>query len=82
MKFTRIINGNRIDIVNKVNLYFGVYKGGVKAVDREAKGVLTYSISDLEKEIEKSPESYTNDLKVLLKTYKQEIKTFIEEISE
>ena len=38
------IKGRIIPILNKVHLYFGIYDGAVKTVDREAKGVLLYSL--------------------------------------
>jgi len=71
------IKGEDIPILNKVHLYFGIYNGAIKTVDREAKGVLLYSLEDLEKEIDAFPMIFSDDLKVLVKRYRNQISNFI-----
>ena len=71
------IKGNLIPIFNNVHLYFGIYSGSVKTVDREAKGVLLYLLEDLEREIEEFPGMFTDDLKFFVKRYRPQIVEFI-----
>lgn len=72
----KLINGDNITIANNVHLFIGLYGGGTKTVDREATGVLQYTISDLEEEITQTQEIFTHDLQVFLKEYKSEIEKF------
>lgn len=74
----KIINGEEIKIANKVNLYVGVYDGRIRPVDREAKGVLFYSLDELKKEMEQTPNIFTDDLRLLMK---ENIKDFDEFVS-
>lgn len=80
IKLKKVIDGVEIKIANKVNLYFGVYGGRVKAVDREAKGVLIYSIADLRKEMSKHSDNFTDDLHQFISRYEREIKDFLEAV--
>ncbi len=73
---TKIINGEEVRIANKMHLYLGVYDGRIRPVDREAKGVLFYSLVEIESEMEKHPETFTDDLKCILTEYKEEIRDF------
>lgn len=75
------INGEDIVIANKVHIYFGVYDGAIKTVDQEAKGILQYTLSELEKEIKQSPKSFTHDIIFYLKEYKKELSDFVKTIS-
>lgn len=72
----KIIDGETIDIANRIHFYLGVYNGRVKPADGEAQGVLWYPLDDLMKEIEKFPETFTSDVKILLDTYSSEINDF------
>lgn len=74
----RIIDGEKINIGNRVHLFFGVYSGSIKAADREAKGVLEYSIDDLKDEMNKNPELFTSDLKFFIDKFYDEINKFID----
>ena len=78
LELKKNIKGKNIPILNKVHLYFGIYNGAVKTVDREAKGVLLYSLEDLEKDMEASPNLFTDDLRVLITKYRPRIVDFIE----
>jgi len=75
--FIKVIKNEKIEIFNKYYLYFGIYSGSIKTVDRESKGTLQYSLEDLEKEIEKFPDTFTYDLAYFIRTYKDKIKEFI-----
>ncbi len=76
----KIINGENINIANKMHIYIGVYDGRIRPVDREAKGVLFYSLEELEKEMNQSPETFTNDLHLIMKEYNKEIHEFVDKI--
>lgn len=73
----RIVNGEKIKMAGKVHAYFGIYDGRTKPVDKEAKGVLFYTLKELEIEMKNSPKIFTHDLQVLLKDLKPEIKAFL-----
>ncbi len=77
----RIINNETIIIANKVHIYFGIYDGRIRPVDREAKGILYYSLDELEQEVKKFPDTFTNDVMVFLKEFKPEMKKFLKTIS-
>ncbi len=74
----KIIDGEEITIANKSHIFFGVYEGKTRPVDRESKGVLLYSFSEIEKEIEKSPEQFTHDFIFYFERYKSDIKNFLD----
>lgn len=76
----KIISGQEIVIANKVHIYFGVYDGRIRPVDREAKGILYYSFEELEDEMQKFPETFTDDLHFLVKEYRSDILSFIDKI--
>lgn len=76
----KIINGEKIQIANKAHIYIGVYDGRIRPVDREAKGVLFYSLSELEKEMKETPEIFTDDLHFIMREHEVEIKKFVEYI--
>jgi hypothetical protein len=74
----KVIKNEKITIANKMHLFFGIYGGATKPVDREAKGVLLYSFEEIEKEIVKNADSFTDDFIYLFNTYKQDIRQFID----
>lgn len=78
----KVINGKKIKIANKVNLFFGIYDGATKPVDKEAKGVLYYKLNELENEMQAFPETFSNDLHVIVKDFKPEIEKFLAVIDE
>lgn len=77
----KVINGEKIKIANKIHAYFGVYDGSIRPVDREAKGVLWYSLKELDDEMKKFPDTFSSDLHVLLKELRPEIKEFLKLLS-
>lgn len=76
--FTRIVHGEKVEMVNKYYLYFGVYNGAIKMVDRESTGVLLYSLENLKKELSSYPNMFTHDLQFYIQHYEKDIKKFIE----
>ena len=73
----KLFNNEKVIIANKVHLYYGIYDGRIRPVDREAKGVLFYSLPDLEEEIKQLPDAFTGDIKFLLKKYDSSMKKFV-----
>lgn len=76
----KVVQGEKIYISNKVDLYYGVFDGAVKMVDREAKGIMFYTLDDLKKEISQFPDMFTYDLRYFIEHDEKAIKDFIEEI--
>jgi len=76
----KLIDDEPIDIANRLHMYFGVYDGRVRPADGEAQGVLWYSLEDLDKEMKRFPDTFTHDLGLFLKEYKDEIRKFIDYI--
>lgn len=73
----KLIDNEIVPIANKVHVYFGLYDGRTRPVDREAKGVLYYNLEELKTEMAKLPSGFTQDLHVLLKEFENEISTFL-----
>lgn len=78
----KIIDDERIPIVNKAHLYLGVYDGTTKPSDKEASGVLYYTIDDLKEEIGTSPENFTPDLLFYMKEYERDLRDFADHVQE
>ncbi|MFA4818240.1 MAG: NUDIX domain-containing protein [Patescibacteria group bacterium] len=76
----KVINDEKIIIANKVHAYFGIYDGSIKPVDREAKGVLFYTLPELIKEMNQFPDIFTNDMHVLLKDLMLDIEDFLKRV--
>jgi isopentenyldiphosphate isomerase len=73
---TRLVAGDKKSVTNIVNLYFGVYGGRMRPADKEASGMLCYSLNQLIAEIKSSPNMFTEDLAELIGEYKNEIIEF------
>ncbi len=73
----KVIDGKVVSIGNRVHTYFGIYAWRVKNVDKEAKGILYYSLDDIREEISVQPEIFTHDLQVALVRYDERIKNFL-----
>lgn len=76
----KIMHGERIKIANDVHLFFGVYGGAIKPVDKEATGVLYYDLDVLSAEIKQNPDFFTGDLKFFLEHYRKEIDEFLKSL--
>jgi isopentenyldiphosphate isomerase len=77
----KVIDGKKIDVANMSSIYFGVYNGRVRPVDREAKGILWYSLDELKDEIFRIPEMFTPDLHIYFREYEKEMRDFIKLIA-
>lgn len=71
------IQGETIEIANKYYFYVGIYTGSIKPADREAAGVMYYSLDALEKQMEKYPDQFTYDLQFFLEKYRKNIDAFL-----
>ncbi len=76
----KIMDGERIKIANNVDLFFGLYSGAAKPVDREASGVLYYEMDVLRDEMKKMPDLFTPDLHYYMTEYAEEIEKFLKVI--
>lgn len=76
----KIIGKDRVLILNNVHMYLGVYDGKIRPADQEAKGVLYYTLTELSRELEKHPETFTPDLHLFFKEYKNEMEEFLKVI--
>jgi len=74
------IEGENVKIANRVHLYFGIYAGSVRPADREAKGVILYSLNELGEELKKIPDAFTLDMHILYKEFGVEMRKFLDSI--
>ncbi len=77
----KVFKGKTIQIANKVHIYFGLYDGSTRIVDREAKGTLFYTLPELEHEMKESPKAFTADLHLFLRELRPEMEKFLAQIS-
>ena len=75
---TKIIQEEEIVIANKAHLFFGVYDGRIRPVDKEAKGVLYYTLDELLDEMKKFPETFAHDMHFFIEKYEKEMREFVE----
>lgn len=76
----RLIDKKIIHIGNRAHLFFWVYGGTVKNVDREAKGILYYSFDDLLEEMRDFPNTFTQDIHFYIKNYLPAMREFLASI--
>ncbi len=79
-RLTKVLQGEKVDILNRVHLYFGVYDGRTRPVDKEAHGILYYNFDELIEEMKKNPDIFTYDLHFFIKNYEKELRAFIKRI--
>lgn len=72
----KLIKGEKVSIANNVHAFFGLYNGRIRPVDREAKGVIWYSLKELKNEMEKFPETFSGDMHFFLKHFGKELEAF------
>jgi len=78
---TRVVGDKTYKMPHIVHFYFGIYGGRMRPADREANGILYYtSLGQLEKEMTENPGVFTDDLKQILKDYREDILAFQQEI--
>lgn len=73
----KIIGNEQIKIANKSNIYFGIYDGRIRPADREAKGILYYSLPDLKQEMEKFPQIFTPELRIYVEDCSSDLEEFL-----
>ncbi len=73
----RLIDKKTMHIGNRAHIFFWVYGGKVKNVDREAKGILYYSLDDLVEEMKEFPETFTQDMHFYIKNYLPAMREFL-----
>lgn len=78
----KIIDGKTIIIANKVHLYMGVYDGSTRIVDREAKGVLFYTLEELEKEMNQFSKAFTQDMHIFFQELRPEMERFLDSLNQ
>lgn len=76
------IGDSFVEIAKRIHVYFGIYDGRIRPADGEAKGVLWYSIDDLKREMAAFPDTFTQDLHVLLRRYESQMRQFLVELGE
>jgi isopentenyldiphosphate isomerase len=76
-RFTKIVESQSYQVSNVIHMYFGFYDGSTKPADKEAAGMLYYSMDELDKEVKANPKQFTDDLKKLLAVYKDDLQEFI-----
>lgn len=74
------IGGEVIKIANRVHCFFGLYDGRVRPVDREVKGILWYTLCELDTEMKKFPDTFTYDMHFFLKEYRSAMEDFLKVI--
>ena len=74
---SKIINWEEIVIANKTHFYIWVYWWSVKNVDKEAKGILFYSLEELKEELEAFPDTFTQDMHYYMKDYTNYFESFL-----
>ena len=72
------IDGRPVIIANKVHVYFGIYDGRTKTVDKEAQGLLLYSLAELDNEMKSIPSLFTGDMHVLMHKMRGDIEKFLD----
>jgi len=53
------------------NVYIGYYNGPIQFIDGESRGIELFTYEELQSEIVKHPNDYTEDLKFMVKKYKK-----------
>lgn len=80
VELPKIINNEKIMIGNKAHIYFGIYDGKIRFADAEARGINFYTFQELENEIQKNPNQFTQDILFFVNKYKKELSDFVLEI--
>ena len=78
----KIIEGEVIPIINKIHIYIGVYDGAIRPSDKEASGIMWYTMDDLAEEIKERPETFTYDLKKHIERFEKDLRDFAKYVEE
>ena len=63
--------GNKFIQPNISAFFIGYYDGAIRFVDGESSGIEVFSLEELEDEIKNNPTKFTEDIKFMVKNYKQ-----------
>ena len=74
------VNGELYVFPQITTVYLGVFDGPIKFKDGETSGVEIYYPDEILKEIKDNPKKYTEDVKVLIPKYLNEIKEIVKQI--
>ncbi len=55
-------------------IYFGYYDGAIRFVDGESTGIEVFSLKEIDEELKKSPNKFTEDVKFMIKKYRHFLK--------
>lgn len=80
VQIEKLIHGEKLKFGNKTHLYFGIYGWSLKNVDAEAKGILFYTLEDLEVEMQQYPDLFTQDLHYYITEYREKLYEFRDEL--
>lgn len=80
VKISKVFKQWKALIANKTHFYIGLYGWSVKNVDHEAKGILFYSLEELEDEMNNFPDIFTGDMHYYMKEYKDKLYKFRDDI--
>ena len=75
------IQGKNVQIANRVHVYYGIYDGSTRIVDREAKGLLFYTLPELDTEMKEFQKAFTHDMHIFLEELQPEMNRFLEDVS-
>ncbi len=70
----RTRNGSKIVQPFITTFYIGYYDGSIRFIDGECSGVEVYTKEELQDDIQKNPDKYTEDLKYMMEQYHEFIK--------
>jgi len=76
----KVMNEVDVLIANKTHVYIWIYGWSVKNVYHEAKGILFYSLEELEEELEKYPDIFTQDMHLYFREYREKLFLFRDNI--
>lgn len=79
---TKMMDGEPITIANHSSIFFGIYSGASKPVDREASGILYYNLDVLQEEMDAMPALFTDDMHVYMKKYRKQMDEFLTVLDE
>jgi isopentenyldiphosphate isomerase len=68
------LNGSKWIQPWRTTIYIGYYDGSIRFSDKESSGIEVFSLKDLNVEIKKYPERFTEDLKFMIDKYKRFLK--------
>lgn len=64
-------HGNRFVQPYITEIYMGYFDGAIRFIDGESSGVEVFSLVELEEDIKNTPEKFTEDLKFMVKEYRE-----------